>query len=140
MADTNSIVHNGLALFIAREVVELMVSINITMQYNSGKILKPDVASSIVLFAYMVLVTMWMILEACILDQIMRYTLTIYPVFIWYFATALTEQWDHHTYSLFVAALSYTVIIQVWFYIFCISRPLVYSQFQRNIAKYSRIL
>ena len=143
---TRILVHNGLALFIAWEVVELMVSINITMQYNSGKALKPDVASSIVLFAYMILVTIWMILETCILDQFMRYTLTIYPVFIWYFATALTEQWGLHrnkqTQNIhwLVAALSYTVIIQVWFFIFRISRHLVYSQFQRNIIKYSRIL
>ena len=143
---TRILVHNGLALFIAWEVVELMVSINITMQYNSGKALKPDVASSIVLFAYMILVTIWMILETCILDQFMRYTLTIYPVFIWYFAMALTEQWDHHrnkqaqNIHWLVAALSYTVIIQVWFFIFHISRVPVYPQFQRNVAKYSRIL
>ena len=146
---TRILVHNGLALFIAWEVVELMVSINIAMQYNSGKELKPDVASSIVLFAYMILVTMWMVLETSILDQFMRYTLTIYPVFIWYFATAITEQWDHHSNkqtrnnNWLVAALAYTVTIQFCRLLFLVcfrfTRPLEWPHRRPNYSRIQQI-
>ena len=146
---TRTLVHNGLALFITWEMIELMVGVNITMVYNSGKTLEPDVASSIVLFSYIVVVTIWLILETSILDQFMRYTHSIYPMFIWYFATALIEQWDHHTEkqtrnnSFLVGALGYTVTIQfcraVFLVFFRMSRPLDWPQPRPSVAGYQRI-
>ena len=88
---TRYLVHSELALFISWEVIELMVSVNVAMQYNSGKTAEPDVASSFVLVSYIVVVTIWLILETSVLDQFIRYTQSIYPMFIWYFATALID-------------------------------------------------
>ena len=146
---TRILVHNGLALLIAWQVVELMLNINITMHYNSGKTVEVDVASSIVLVAYIVMITIWLILETSILDQFMRYTLSIYPIFIWYFTITLIEQWDHHTHrqtrnnSFLVAALCYTVTIQVCRFIFLvffrISRPLDWPQPRPSVGNYRRI-
>lgn len=146
---TRILVHNGLALFITWEMIELMVHVNITMVYNSGKTVKSDVASTIVLFSYIVVVTGWLILETSILDQFMRYTLSIYPVFIWYFATALTEQWDHHkdkqsrNNSFLVAALCYTVTIQfcrlVFLLFFRIARPLDWPRPRPSLEGYRSI-
>ena len=146
---TRYLVHNGLALFITWEVIELMVSVNVAMQYNSGKEVDADVASSIVLVSYVVVVTIWLILETSVLDQFMRYTQSIYPMFIWYFATALIEQWDHHSEkqtrnnSFLVAALCYTVTIQfcrlIFLAFFRISRPLDWPQSRPSVAGYQRI-
>ena len=146
---TRILVHNGLAFLIAWEVVELMLNINICMHYNSGKTVKLDVASSIVLVGYIFAITVWFILETTILDQFMRHTLSIYPVFIWYFMTAIIEQWDHHSYrqsrnnSFLVAALCYTATIQVcrlfFLVFFRISRPLDWPQPRPNVGNYRRI-
>ena len=146
---TRILVHNGLALLIAWEVVELMLNVNIVMHYNSGKTVKLDVASSIVMVAYIVAITIWMILETTILDQFMRYTLSIYPVFIWYFTATLIEQWDHHRYrqtrnnNFLVAGLCYTVVMQVCRFIFLvlfsISRPLDWPQPRPSVGNYRRI-
>ena len=89
---TRYLVHSELALFISWEVIELMVSVNVAMQYNSGKTAEPDVASSFVLVSYIVVVTIWLILETSVLDQFIRYTQSIYPMFIWYFATDSTDR------------------------------------------------
>ena len=146
---TRILVHNGLALLIAWEMVELMLNINITMHYNSGKTVKLDVASSIVLVAYVFVITVWLILETCILDQFMRYTVSIYPVFIWYLMTTLIKQWDHRSYrqsrnnSFLAAALGYTVTIQVcrgiFLLFFRMSRPLNWPQPRQNLGHYQRI-
>lgn len=146
---TRIIVHNGLAMLIAWEVLELLVCMNITMEYNSGKVLKAHVASAATLVTYIILVTIWLILETTILDQFMRHTLFIYPVFMWFFATALIEQWDHHAHrqtvsnNFLVTALGYTVMIQicriVFLVYFRISRPLEWPQPRPNMAGYRRI-
>lgn len=146
---TRGLVHNGLALLIAWEVIELMVGVNICMHYNSGKTIAANNASLLVLVAYMIVVTLWLILETTVLDQFMRHTLSIYPVFIWFFSTALIEQWNHHRYrqtrnnTMLVAALGYTVTIQfcrlVFLVFFRISRPLDWPQPRPNVAGYRRV-
>ena len=143
------LIHNGLAFLIAWQVVELMLNINVTMHYNSGKTIPLKESSSTVIVGYIAFVTLWMILETTILDQYMRYTLSIYPVFIWYFAVALGNKWDHHNYrqtisnSLLVAALCYTVTIQIcrgfFLVYFYMSRPLTWPRPRPNVANYRRI-
>jgi len=147
---TRILVHNGLALLVTWQMLELLLGINITMQYNSGKTVRSDIASSIVLTIYFVLLTTWVIFETTVLDQFMRYTAAIYPVCIWFLMTAVIEQWDHDSHrhqtrnnNLLVAALCYTCTVQVfrigiWIF-FRISRPLDWPQPRPSMGGYRRV-
>jgi len=146
---TRFVVHNGLALMVTWQIIELLLYINITMQYNSGKTIEADVASSIIIFCYIVFLTLWVIFETTILDQFMRYTVTIYPVCLWFLSTALIEQWDHTRYkqtrnnNLLVGALCYTATVQVcriaFLIFFRISRPLDWPQPRPQSGGYRRV-
>ena len=146
---TRFVVHNGLALMVTWQIIELLLYINITMQYNSGKTVKADVASSIIIVSYLVFLTLWVILETTVLDQFMRYTVTIYPVCLWFLSTALIEQWDHKRYkqtrnnNLLVGALCYTATVQVsriaFLIFFRISRPLDWPQPRPQSGGYRRV-
>lgn len=146
---TRMLVHNGLAFLITWEVIELLLDINVSMQYTTEKKVRGDVASSIVVAAYFVIITMWLILETTILDQFMRYTISIYPVCIWYLMTAVIEQWNHKRFrqprnnNFLVAALSYTVTIQIcrmlFLVFFHIFRPLDWPQPRPSTIGYRRV-
>jgi len=146
---TRLLVHNGLALMVTWQIIELLLYINVTMQYNSGKTVKADVASTIIIIVYVIFLTLWLILETTILDQFMRYTIIIYPVCLWFLSTALIEQWDHKRYkqtrnnNLLVGALCYTATVQVsrlvFLIFFWISRPLDWPQPRPQSGGYRRV-
>ncbi len=89
---THILTVNGLMLYVAWAVVNTLLVLGYLLIEDAD--LHVKTTTTVVLSLLASLTLSYFILENTILDRYLRYTVTVYPVVIWYMAGIVAENWD----------------------------------------------